>query len=322
MVTINVDNNKVAILLMIMSAFIYSLQNLDVKVYSSNHNCWSAIFSRGLMGTFLTLTCISIKGYPIRGTEKGSIKQLTYRGLLGGITNVLGFYAIANTRDLGITTILMSTSPVWTLLLTRILTGNNTWVWHDATSVALCSAGVGVIFFKFPYKEYSHYQELAGDVCAILSALSQAGVNMLLRNMKTENAITTTFYSMMGCVLMASPGFTYELVHTTSQTPPTAKNLLMLTTIGILSCCAQWTKTVSLQLADDADIVIFRYLEILFAIVWEVSLLHKTYDTLCIVGCVCILLGCLICVVKPCHHKQKDQLPDTPYVQVDEEALV
>ena len=51
---------------------------------------------------------------------------------------------------------------------------------------------------------------LPGIVAAVVSAISAAGVNLTIAQLKGEDSSTITLYAMLGSIVIALPGFYYH----------------------------------------------------------------------------------------------------------------
>jgi drug/metabolite transporter (DMT)-like permease len=96
---LNMDRaSAIAMLLMAFSAFIYSLQSLNVKLLGDDYRFWTISFFRGVTGTVASLASGAAnrknREGPLWGSEKNR-RWLIIRGLLGGITIITAFAAIS-----------------------------------------------------------------------------------------------------------------------------------------------------------------------------------------------------------------------------------
>jgi drug/metabolite transporter (DMT)-like permease len=275
------------IILMILSAFLYSLMYLDVKLISTQYNPWTVIFFRGTSG-FITglLIALFFQIKPLFGIKT---KQLLLRGILGGAAISLSFLSMSY-LSLSIGTTIVSTSPLWTALFSVFLKRK---VWHkiDTLATILCLIGLGIIT-SFNYNDRNF---LIYILFALLSAILQGGVNVMIDEIKDENTIIISLYAMFGSIDVSITGFIYEQV----KTPLMYSNhIWQLCLTGFLSLGAQALKTKAIQVSDGLGVIIFRYLDVPFSMMWDTLILQTKLnlsDYICIAFIMCGISLCIAC---------------------------
>jgi drug/metabolite transporter (DMT)-like permease len=272
------------IILMILSAFLYSLMYLDVKLISTQYNPWTVIFFRGTSG-FITglLIALFFQIKPLFGMKT---KQLLLRGILGGAAISLSFLSLSY-LSLSIGTTIVSTSPLWTAFFSAFVKRK---VWHriDTVATILCLIGLGIIT-SFNYND----RKLIYILLALLSAILQGGVNVMIDEIKDENTIIISLFAMFGSINVSITGFIYEQV----KTPLIYSNhIWQLCLTGFLSLGAQALKTKSIQLSDGLGVIILRYLDVPFSMIWDTLFLQTKLtlsDYICIAFIMC---GTSLCI--------------------------
>ena len=205
----------------------YSLQYASVKLAKKHSEFWTISFFRGAVGTLAALmTALLSKNRrgSLLGANPSNIKWLLLRGVLGGITIISAFIAVtvrvessttirrATTTCLTLgdalpqeveishATVIIATSTLWTAAL-AVLLERGTWKWGDTFAAIFCLLGVVLVVkptpIWHPAKKKDDHNPLLGLCCAVLSAVSQAGVNMTIRRIKEEDTSVITLYAMV-----------------------------------------------------------------------------------------------------------------------------
>jgi drug/metabolite transporter (DMT)-like permease len=132
-----------------------------------------------------------------------------------------------------------------------------------------------------------------GFVAAMLSTLFTAGVNVTLYDIREEHPLMLTLYSMVYCLMMGTCGFAWEM-STASSSLVLSMQLLQLTTTGALSVLSQVFKNYAIQNATGLGVVVWRYLDIPFSVLWDMVLLHNNPTPMVWIGIAIIGIGCLL----------------------------
>jgi len=221
---------------------------------------------------------------PIFGTKR---KLLLVRGILGGLSIICSFSAVVN-LNLSIATVILSTSPILTGILSCIIDREKTkWSLMNTLSIITCFIGLFIISIKGFHSEVHNF--LLGFLMALSSSFFSALVNVTINEIKDENTLTISLYSMTVCTLITFPKMIYEIIHETDF--PIIKTTQLCVT-GILSLIAQYLKTKSIQMSDNLGIIVFRYFDVIFSLLWDLLILKTTLYTFDYIGITCILIGC------------------------------
>lgn len=276
---------------MIVSAFLYSLQNVDARFSGNVFGFWTMCVFRGLVGSLL---CAILLLFSTKKTDSISfhrnIRLLVLRSILGGATIITSFFAILKC-DLSTTTIITSTASLWTALLGFLISPTKyKWEFHDLIIALWCIGGI-VVLSSEQHQGVYYY---VGIISAILSAIFQSGVNLTIKQLDKENPAWVALWGMVGSVVLGLPGLIYEVIH---EKPHFANAVALewtsLTTTGILSAAAQYCKTHSIQISHSMSILILRYMDAIFSVLWDVFLFHERLHWQTITGISIVLSGCL-----------------------------
>lgn len=286
-----------ASLYMILSAFLYSLQNVAARYSGDMFGFWTVCLIRGLVGVLFSLclmeTCASI--------HSGNWKFLLLRSVLGGSTILLSFYSIEKC-GITTTTAITATASIWTALLGNwMMPEKYKWSYIDILLAVWCVAGVIILSIEKDGHLSFHFSP-------VLSALCQAGVNLTIKCLDEEPAMTVAFWGMMGSVLMGLPGFLFEWVEKKVEISSYSHNeggMMALFATGVFSLLAQYYKTLSIQ-TSTMSVLVLRHMDVLFAILWDYLLFHQIIEWYKMVGVSMILTGCGVKVLM--KTKKQDPL--------------
>jgi len=272
---------------MVLSAFLYSLQNVDARFSGNLFGFWTMCVFRGVVGTIICACLLRVDG------KKHSMKNLRFlvlRSILGGATIIASFFAILKC-GLSTTTVITSTSSLWTALIGYIISPQKyKWAFYDIVIALWCIVGVVVLSLNNHNQNIYHY---IGITSALLSAIFQSGVNLTIKHLDQESPAWIALWGMLGSVGLGLPGCIYEIhkaPHFSRATPIEYTSLL---TTGVLSAMAQYCKTYSIQISGSMSVLIFRYMDVMFSVLWDVFLFKERLQWQTITGIVIILIGCL-----------------------------
>lgn len=206
-----------AVMFLIGSCFLYSLQNANVKYAGVCEGFWTLTFIRGAVGVLLSAICILIfykRNVSLCPVKHNKFKILLLRAFLGGITNITAFYAILKTNLL-YATLVSSTSPLITAAITHMcIPGKVTQPWTRIDTLAsLCCIGSIYVIVSHAHSvaitnvattDSDYVTNIAtGILSASISAITQAGVNITIKEMKEEKPLLIAFYGTLGGMVLS-----------------------------------------------------------------------------------------------------------------------
>lgn len=283
-----------ASLWMLVSAFLYSLQNVDARLSGNIFGFWTICFFRGMIGSFFSYFFVYSQIFST------NLKLLLIRSLLGGATIITLFFSIMKC-GLSTTTVITSTSSIWTAWIgNRIMPEKYKWSVRDIGITFWCIGGIFIIGEFQTILPYTYY---IGMICALLSAIFQSGVNITIKYLDKEPTMVVAFWGMMGSVLLDIPGVLYEMITMKkkqssflvfNKNSNSKIEMISLFTTGILSVLAQYCKTYSIQHSKKMSVLLIRYMDIVFSIIWDIFLFHEKKKWNTFVGMAIVLSGCLL----------------------------
>jgi drug/metabolite transporter (DMT)-like permease len=296
---------------MIVSAFLYSLQNVDARFSGNIFGFWTMCVFRGIVGSVVCICLLFLernKGdYDLATLSVNrNIPLLLLRSVLGGATIITSFFAILKC-DLSTTTIITATSSLWTALIGHIICPDKyRWEFHDLLIALWCIGGIVVMSSGKSHDGYYYI----GVISAVSSSILQAGVNLTIKQLDTESPAWVALWGMGGSLVLGMPGLIYEI---TTQKPHFSDATLIewesLASTGFLSATAQYFKTYSIQISGSMSILILRYMDAIFSVVWDIVIFHEKLRWQIIAGMLIILSGCLTKLGLDNYYKRKNLLP-------------
>ena len=296
-------NNWKPSIYMFLSAFFYSLQYLDIKSISDYFGIWLITFFRGATSLIISLAClcISYKFDPelnILGKRK---KLLLIRGFLGGLSIICSFLAVKN-LNLSIATVILSTGPILTGIMSCYFK-KDSWTRLNTFSLLICFSGLLIISIKGFKDQITNF--FIGFFSGILSSLFTAMVNITINEIKDENTFTITLYSMSACIILTIPGLIYEITkenifinnsvnRVLNNNVNRVFNITQLCLSGIFSFSAQYLKTRAIQISENLGIIILRYFDVVFCLLWDLFILKSKLYLYDYIGIALIFFGCFL----------------------------
>lgn len=274
------------LLCMVFSSLLFSLMALLVK-FLHQFSTFEVVFWRSV---FMFIQCLCILAYKrvsIVG-PKGNQVILILRGV-AGFCFMGGFYFAIKRLPLSDAVVITYTAPVITAVAAAVLL-REAWGPLDAGGSLLCLTGVMLIskptfVMRFFGVEASPLPAdgLSG---AIFAAFSATGTYLLLRYARhLDPFVSTNYFAMVGIVL--SPLFAWAFGETWHM-PAGVEVWIQLMLLAILSVLGQACMNMGLALQTAAKATAMNYIQVVFAFVFQVLLLHEGSNTLSIVGAMMI----------------------------------
>lgn len=281
---------------MVASAFLYSVVSLAVKLIRAS-SPWTLLFIRGLEGW--SLACVVLGMGRIRPFWGTSPRKLLVRGVLGGGSIIFSYLALCE-MDMTLAVVIGATAPQWVALYTWVVQRKDWSGWNTAGGVS-CLLGTILIFFPFHQTDRSM---LLGMGFALLSSLFQTSVILSMATIREEHPVVVAQYSMLVGTCCALPGMVWNF-HGTENT---FRVWLLLIATGGLSFLAQISKTYAIQNSLSLGVILLRYLEIVFTLLWDILFLHGRFTLGKAFGIFFVLLGCCLhqALLKPWRASEEE----------------
>lgn len=260
------------------SALGFSAMSVLVKLASVNLPTGEIVMARGVGTLILSYALVKRAGLSPWGNQRA---KLALRGLLG--FSALALYYVGLARlPLADATVLQNTIPVITALLAWWVLGERVG-WGAAVALA-CGLG-GVLLVMNPSGTTS---DPAGAAIVVFSACLSATAYVTVRQLsKTEHPLVIVFYFPLIATPLSVPWALSVWVW------PSAHEWLLLAGIGVATQLGQVFLTMGLAVEKAARATAAGYLQICFAIVWQLIVFDKRPNVATIAGAALIIAGTL-----------------------------
>uniref|UniRef100_A0A7S4Q6Z8 EamA domain-containing protein n=1 Tax=Alexandrium monilatum TaxID=311494 RepID=A0A7S4Q6Z8_9DINO len=290
------------LLAMIGSALLFSVMALLVKCLP-RFGTFELVFWRSVFMSLGSLVMLAASGVSPLGLP-GTRLLLSVRGV-AGFGFMGGFYYAIKLLPLSDAVVITYTSPVITAVAAALLL-KEPFEKIDMVGSLLCMTGV--VMISKPSSVMSLFgaptQPLpARGVCAaICSALFSTSVYILLRYGKDLHPIVSVNYFAVAGVFIA-PAFCAAFGE--PWVWPEGAEWLQLFLLAWLSIAGQALMNVGLSLESAGKATAMNYVQVVFAYVFQIFLLHERSDVLSVVGAALIASWGAIAVVKDARQKKR-----------------
>jgi len=261
------------------SAFGFSVMAMLVKLAARELPTGEIVLARALLTLGLSFWLVRRAGLSPWGTRR---LGLAFRGLLG--FSGLAFYYLSLVRlPLAEATTLQNVVPVITALLAWRVLGERIG-WAAAFALA-CGVG-GVLLVARPFSHASG--DSVGVACALAAAVSSATAYVTVRELsKTEHPLVIVFYFPLVATPLAVPWALTNLV------APSLTGCVLLVGIGVATQVGQVFLTKGLALERAGRATAIGYLQIVFAIGWQLAVFADAPSIWTLAGASLIIAGTL-----------------------------
>jgi drug/metabolite transporter (DMT)-like permease len=265
------------VLYMTLSALGFSLMSVLVKKVSPHLPTGEIVLARSVMTLVLSFVMLRRAGLEPWGTQRGRLIQ---RGLLGSAA--LACYYIALVRlPLADATTLQYVQPLITALLAW-------WILKEAvgwaTAFAIACGLAGVLAVVHP--GFGAVADPLAVIIALASAALSSVAYVTVRQLsRTEHPLRIVFYFPLVATPLAIPWAAADFVM------PSGYDWLLLVGIGITTQLGQVFMTMGLSVERAGRATAIGYIQICFAIVWQLTLFGQAPALGTVVGAALIIAG-------------------------------
>jgi drug/metabolite transporter (DMT)-like permease len=260
------------------SALGFSAMSVLVKVCSETLPTGEIVLARAVATLGLSYALVKRAGLSPWGLER---KRLVLRGALGFAALACYYGALAR-LPLADATVLQNTIPVFTALLAWWLLGERVG-WGAAIAIG-CGLG-GVMLVMHPGGDSG---DAVGAALAIGGAMLSATAYVTVRKLaRTEDPLVIVFYFPLVAAPLALPWALSEWQW------PSAREWVLLAAIGVTTQIGQVFLTLGLAVEKAARATAAGYLQICFAIGWQLLVFGKQPTLATIAGAALIIAGTL-----------------------------
>jgi drug/metabolite transporter (DMT)-like permease len=262
---------------MLLSTLSFAVMNVFIKKVS-NIPAMEIVFFRCLVSMVLCFVIIFREQADWKGSNR---KLLLARGIFGTIA-LYTFFVTLHNIPLGTAVTIQYLSPVFTTIIAIFLLKEPVkplqWVFF-----IISFAGVLII------KGFDSGISLSMLLIGITSALASGFAYNMVRSLKEKEhtMVVVLHFQLIGAIV----GFAFTLFNWKTPTPMEWFYLLM---IGVCTQLGQVNLTKALQLEKIANVSIFNYLGILYALGFGIVLFGEHYQGLTLWGIALVLAGVLL----------------------------
>lgn len=267
------------VLYMAASALGFSMMSMLVKVASERLPTGEIVLARAVVTLALSYLMIARAGLPPPapwGTQRAG---LLLRGVLG-FGGLATYYAALARLPLADTTTLQNTIPLITALLGWWVLGERIGA---STGIALACGVGGVLLIVHPSGAGI---DPAGVAIALASAVCSSIAYVTVRQLaRTEHPLVIVFYFPLVATPLAIPWAAAEWV------TPSGLEVLLLVAIGIATQIGQVFLTMGLAVERVGRATSVNYLQIVFAMGWQLAVFGDAPELSTIAGAALIIAG-------------------------------
>ena len=309
---------------MFMSAVCFSTMSMLVgflgRVHAKAFPFAQLVFARGILCLVLAFAYIRWKNLELFPKDK-HVRSILFTRCFIGQLGMLGTYMTLTELELSEATVIIFTAPFWTILLAFLILKEP---FSKLDRIACVVGMVGLFLVTRPTPESIHGGEKNGGVTTsgmsralviilgILGALASAGTNLLVRKLKTVDAIVTVFYLMVAAILGSSI-VTFASPRTQMwESPATIVEYFALVGIGLMGFAGQMFKTTGLKLENAGPGAMMRLTDLVLAPLFQLFVFKEPIHPWTAIGIVVILIaGSLVALSKVQRQTAMRMLDDT-----------
>ena len=273
------NDNMRGILLIVLSAFFYSLMSLFVRLAGDLPTFQKAFFRNFIAAVFGFALLVKSGSFKM---QKGCLPAHIGRTIAGSLGVICNFYAIDH-MNISDASILNKLAPFFSVIFSIILLREKA-NWKDWLLVAVAFCGA-LFVVKPTFSSSASLPAFIGVVGGLGAGLAYTFVRALGKKGE-RNAFTVFFFSGCSCLIM--------LPMAIAQYQPMAWiQVFWLILAGLAASGAQFTVTAAYTCAPAKDISVYDYSQVLFTALWGGLFLSQFPDWLSVVGYV-IIIGAAI----------------------------
>lgn len=297
------DQTMLAIGFAVFNAFMLAGMSLSAKWLGDYYDAIEVTFWRNAASLgILLLWFILVRNFDFYKTSRPKAHIL--RGAFGTIGIILGMYTVS-VLSLAETTVLLFTSPLFTLLLSIIFLKENVGLYRAG---AIIIGFIGVAITALPgILDNANPFPILGLIAGIGWGFFSGSVDTILRWMgKTEDAYTTTFYFMLFGAIAC--GLYWPFSANTIDFTGQSDSLVILGIIALLGftgTTALVAKSQSYRLGEASLIAPIMYTMIIWSVIFDYIFWERTPTWNVILGAIIIVAANLFIMFREQKKKSK-----------------
>jgi len=262
---------------MLLSTLSFAFMNVLIK-YLIDYSTFQLVFFRSIGSLLITFSVLKSKKIPQWGNQK---KLLIYRGIVGVTSMILFFWGIQYI-SVGSAVTLRYTSPIFAAILAIFFLKE---VIKPLQWVFFIMAFIGV----FLIKSYDPSGSNFGVLLVLIAAFFSAIVYILISKIgNRDHPVVVVHYFMLIATIAGGIGSLFFWV-----TPKTG-DLVMLGSLGLFGFFGQLFMTKAFQNAEAHMVAPFKYVEVLFTLIFGIFIVQERYDFYHLLGTFLVIIGLVL----------------------------
>ena len=265
---------------MLLSTFSFAIMNALVK-FLIDYSTFQLVFFRSLGSLFITYGFLKSQKIDMLGNQK---KLLIFRGLAGVISMILFFWGI-HYINIGSAVTLRYVAPIFAGILAVFFLGE---IIKPIQWIFFITSFIGVFFIKNYDPSGSNFGVLLVLFAAFFSAINYIIISKIG---KKDHPVVVVHYFMIISTVTGGIGSLFFWIK------PNFLDLLLLISLGIFGYFGQLFMTKAFQNAEAHMVAPFKYVEVLFTLMFGFFVLKESYDFYQFLGTFLVILGLVLNVL-------------------------
>lgn len=268
---------RLALFHMAVAAFFFSLMALAVKGVP-RLPVVEVVFVRAFLSLALSVLLLKRRGVRLWGTNK---PLLVLRGVFGTV-GLLAYFSTLHELPLATATVIQYLSPIFTALVASRAVGEKVGA-RRWLCFAISFAGVAML------KGFDHSVRWPILALGVMGSFGSAmAYNCIARLRHGEDSqVIMLYFPLITTPLMAPWAWSVWV-------EPMPQEWLMLLLVGLFVQTAQYFMTLSYQHGRPAAVGIVGYLGVLFALLWDIAILHAHLSSGALLGIALVVAGVVV----------------------------
>lgn len=277
------DRVKKASLLMLLSAFSFSIMQIAVKYTSKTIPVPELVFMRNFAMLLFAGSIAYKKRMPLY-KEKKNIPLILGRGIFGMFGVLLYFYGTKYLPSAE-ASVLQKSSPFFVAIFAYITMKEPM---SKADIFSMIIAFIGVVIVTKPSPSSFNIYGILALLSGIFAAMAYTCIGMLKG--KEENETIMLSFAIVTCICMI-PAMFFEFK------VPNLHETIGLIVIAVCGMLGQWFLTIAYTNAPAGKVSIFNYTTVIFTSIMGYFLFGDTIDKLSGIGIILIFIGAIIAYI-------------------------
>lgn len=265
---------------MLLSTLSFAFMNAMVK-YLISYPTMQIVFFRAIGSLAITFGYLKILKIPQWGNQK---KLLILRSIVGVISMILFFWGV-HYISVGSAVTLRYVSPIFAGILAVLYL-------KETIKPVQWFLFIMAFFGVYLIKSFDASNSSFGVFLVLLAAFFSAIVYILISKIgKGDDPVVVVHYFMLVATIVGGVGSFFYWV------TPSAKDLLLLSSLGIFGFFGQLFMTKAFQNAEAHMVAPFKYIEVVFTLLFGVFILFETYDFFHLLGTFLVIFSLVLNVL-------------------------